>query len=178
MSGVQRDFIFCIGGINMELSSYEVNMDTLVIVPVGKNRSKVYENGDVFIVKKSCRKIIEDSCLFFGCSYEGRKEGIKSLLNIDMKIPIVIEDTRNIIFFPISSCIREDSVWISYQNLIKYAKYNDISTTLYFKDSIKINVGCKYCLIDNQVIRCIKLEKLLLNRKKFMENSFFKLKDC
>ena len=157
----------------MILNSYEINADTLAIVPYGRGKSKVYEGKEEFIVKKSSLMIVKDSCLFFGSSFEGRKEGAKSLLGIDMKVPIVIEDTRNMIFFPTSSCVRDNSIWISYQNLLKYSKYNDILTTLYFKNNISVNVGCKCCLIDNQYIRCIKLEKLLLNRKKFIEKELF-----
>ena len=162
----------------MELESYEVNIDTLVIIPIGKNLTKVYEYGGEFIVKKSSFKIIEDSCLFFGSSYEGRKEGTKSLINIDMKVPIVIEDTKNIIFFPTSNCIRKNSIWISYQNLVKYYRFNDISTVLYFGNNTEIKVGCRYNLIDNQIIRCIKLEKTLLNRKKFIKNEFVFSEEC
>jgi len=153
----------------MEYDNYEVNSNTLVIIPIGNKKSRIYEYGGDFIVKKSSLSIIEESCLFFGSSYEGRKEGTKALLNVDMKVPIIIEDSRNIIFFPTSSCIRESSIWISYQNLIKYNKFNDCLTDLYFKNHVHVRVGCKYNLIDNQIIRCIKLEKALLNRKKFIE---------
>ena len=103
----------------MILNSYEINADTLAIVPYGRGKSKVYEGKEEFIVKKSSLMIVKDSCLFFGSSFEGRKEGAKSLLGIDMKVPIVIEDTRNMIFFPTSSCVRDNSIWISYQNLLK-----------------------------------------------------------
>ena len=153
----------------MELDTYEINGDTLAIIPIGKGKSKVYEGNDVFAVRRSSLKIIEDSCLFFGCSYEGRKEGTKAIIGVDMKVPIIIEDSRNIIFFPTASCIRENSIWISYQNLIKYSKFNDISTILYFKNHVNFKIGCKYCLVDNQFVRCIKLERAILSRKKFLE---------
>ena len=36
-----------------------------------------------------------------GKQREGRKEAVKNMLNIDLKVPILIEDSNNIIFFPI-----------------------------------------------------------------------------
>ena len=161
----------------MELDSYEINVDTLALIPIGKGKTRVYESASSFIVKKSSLNIIESSCLFFGSSYEGRKDGTKALIGIDMKVPIVVEDSRNIIFFPTSSCIRESSIWISYQNLLRYNKFNDISTDLYFQSNVHIRIGCKYSLVDNQIIRCIKLEKMLLNRKKFIEKECNILED-
>lgn len=160
------------GEIFLELDNYQINVDTLAIIPIGKNKSKVYEGKDVLIVNQSSFKIISESCLFFGSSYEGRRHAVRNLLGVDMKIPIIIEESRNIVFFPTSSCVRNNSIWISYQNLLKYVKFNDISTTLYFKNSKSIRVGCKYNLIDNQIIRCIKLEKLLFDRKKFVDKEY------
>ena len=159
----------------MELDDYQINIDTFVIIPIGKSKSKVYEAGESFIVNKSSFKIIEDSCLYFGSSYDGRRYATKNLIGVDMKIPIIIEESRNIIFFPTSSCIRDNSIWVSYQNLLKYSKFNDLVTTLYFKNSKGIQIGCKYNLIDNQVIRCIKLERILFDRKKFVEKEYFVL---
>ncbi len=165
---------FCIlnvkGGFSLELDSYELNFETLLIVPYGKGKSKVFEFDGEFIVKMSPLNIIKNSCLYFGSSYEGRKEGTKSLIGVDMKVPIVIEDSRNIIFFPTSSCVNISSIWISYQNLLKYSKVNEFSTMLYFKNNKHLKVDIRYNLIDNQVIRCIKLESLLIKRKKFIKN--------
>ena len=159
----------------MEFDYYIINTETLLIIPVGKGKSKVYETKESFIVNKSSRKIIEDSCLYFGSSYEGRIEGTKSLIGINMKVPIVVEDTQNIIFFPTASCIRENSIWVSFQNIVKYEKINDFSTAIYFGNNEKKIIGCKYCLVDSQYIRCIKLEKILLKRKSFIEKESFLL---
>lgn len=154
----------------MEFDNYEINVETLLIIPIGKEKSKIYEVDGEFIVKMSPLTIIKNSCLFFGSSYEGRKEGTKNLIGVDMKVPIVIEDSKNIIFFPTSSCIHKNSIWVSYQNLLKYSKFNDFSTILYFKNHESIKVEAKYNLIDNQIIRCIKLETLLIKRKNFIKH--------
>lgn len=158
------------GGFILKLNHYEINGETILIVPLGKNQSKVYEFGGEYIVQQQPLTIIKNSCLYFGSSYEGRKEGVKSLIGVEMKVPIIIEDSRNIIFFPISSCINQNSIWISYQNLLKYAKVDEFSTVLYFKENRNIQIEAKYNLVDNQIIRCIKLESLLVKRKNFEKN--------
>ena len=158
------------GGFILKLNHYEINGETILIVPLGKNQSKVYEFGGEYIVQQQPLTIIKDSCLYFGSSYEGRKEGTKSLIGIDMKVPIVIEDSKNMIFFPTSSCVNQSSIWISYQNLLKYSKLNEYFTLLYFKNNKSLRVEARYNLIDNQIIRCIKLETLLTKRKNFIKH--------
>lgn len=150
--------------------NYEINDETLLIVPYDYGKSKVYEYDDEFIVDMVPLTIIKNSCLFFGSSFEGRRDASKDIIGIDMKVPIIIEESRNIIFFPVSSCISKNSVWISYQNLIKYSKSDSNSCVLYFKNNKSIRLGSKYNLVDNQVIRCIKLDTMLSKRKKFSKS--------
>ncbi len=154
----------------MELSSYEINSETLLILPYGRGKSKVYEYDGEFVVNEGPLMIIRNSCLFFGSTFEGRRDASRDIIGVDMKVPILIEESRNIIFFPTSSCINQSSIWISYQNLLKYSKLDDINSLLYFKNSKSIKVGIKYNLIDNQVVRCIKLDTLLIKRKNFIKN--------
>lgn len=151
------------------MDTYEINSETLLIVPNGSGKSKVYELDEEFEVNMSPLSIIKNSCLYFGSTYEGRCEAIKKIIGTEMKIPIIIEDSRNIIFFPTTSCIKNNSVWISYQNLIKYKKTEDLFTLLYFKNGKKIRIDVNYNLVDNQVIRCIKLDSLLIKRKMILK---------
>jgi competence protein ComK len=151
------------------MCNYEINVETLLIVPYGNGKSKIYEYDREFIIDSKTIDIVSNSCLFFGSSIEGRREAVKNILGIDMKVPILVEDSKNIIFFPIGSCINKSSVWISYQNLLKYSKINEFSTMLYFKNNRNISIDVKYNLVDNQVIRCIKLESLLVKRRNFIK---------
>lgn len=152
------------------LNSYEINNETLLIVPYDYGKSKVYEYDDEFIVDMIPLTIVKNSCLFFGSSFEGRREASKNIIGIDMKVPIIIEESKNVIFFPVSSCISKNSIWISYQNLIKYSKIDSNSSMLYFKNGKSIKLNTKYNLVDNQVIRCIKLDTLLCKRRIFTKS--------
>lgn len=152
------------------LDSYEINNETLLIVPYDYGKSKVYEYDDEFIVNMIPLTIVKNSCMFFGSSFDGRREASKNIIGVDMKVPIIIEESKNVIFFPVSSCISRNSIWISYQNLIKYSKIDCNSSMLYFKNNKSIKLNTKYNLVDNQVIRCIKLDTLLCKRKIFSKS--------
>ena len=155
------------------MDDYEINLETLLIIPFGNGKSKIFEFDRDFIINKVSLDVIKESCLFFGCSYDGRKEASKEILNIDMKVPILVEESHDIIFFPVTSCINKNSIWISYQNLIKYNKVNDFSTVLFFKGNRKIKIDIRYNLVDNQVIRCLKLKSFINNRKVFFDKMYF-----
>ena len=148
-----------------ELNNYIVNLETLLLIPVDDNKTKVFEMEEEFLVKKNIMTIIKDSCLFFGSSFEGRKEGTKYLLNCGIKVPIIIEDSRSLILFPTLSFKNERNVWVVYNNLLDYKKYDLDNTLFLFKNNNDIKVNVRFNIVDNQVVRCLKLDTIIRKRK-------------
>ena len=114
---------------------YEINSSTLAIIPIDENTSKVYEESDEYIVKKSSNSIIKENCEFYGSSYEGRCIGTKCLTGIKTKYPIIIEESRNIIFFPTTSSRTQQSSWIALNKIKKYTKSSKKSKVHFKNDS-------------------------------------------
>lgn len=146
------------------MDDYEINDETLAILPIDQERSKIIEKTKTFIVNKTPMKIIDNSCQFFGSSYQGRFLGTKNLIGISHKAPIIIEETKEIIFFPTSSPRLDSCAWISLKNLDNY-KRNDSNTSLVFNNGNLLNLDISYGMIDNQVLRAARLESVLRLRK-------------
>lgn len=104
------------------IKSYEINGNTLAIIPLTKNTSKVIEAEQEIIVEKGSTEIIDESCRYFGSSYNGRFEGTKEILGVSYKSPIIVEESREIIFFPTTSPRISDCHWISLNNIDDYKK--------------------------------------------------------
>ena len=92
---------------------YEISNGTLAIVPGEEEKSIIYEDDDKFIVDEVPFKIMEDSCKYFGSTYNGRKESARDILGAEYKVPIIVEDSENLIVFPTTSPAAADCVWIS-----------------------------------------------------------------
>lgn len=145
---------------------YEINSSTLLLVAINDKKTIIYDKDSETKINKRSSKIIDESCKFFGSSLIGRQEGTKDMIGITIKVPIIIEESRNIIFFPTSSPRNHLCSWISYNNLLKYVKIDKFKTRLYFVGGKEIDIDVSYNIVDNQITRCIKLEKTLLSRKK------------
>ncbi len=148
------------------MESYEICSSTLIIKPKDKNQAYVYELNDEFVVDRRAVKIVDDSCKFFGSDLVGRQNGTKSLIGVRIKVPIIVEETKSLIFFPTASPRYDDCVWVSFNNLVKYQKISKEQTKLIFINNKEIVVDVSYNIIDNQITRCIRLERTLLSRKK------------
>lgn len=147
------------------MSEYEINIDTQAIIPLGPEKSRVIEGNRSFIVNQPALKIIDKSCRFFGSSYQGRFLGTKNLIGISHKAPIIIEETREIIFFPTNSPRQDNCAWISLKHVEGYKKNNN-SSLLKFAGGHLINLDISYGTLDNQILRATRLESVLRFRKK------------
>lgn len=143
---------------------YEINSATLAIIPIDENTSKIYEEEEEYIIQKSSNSIIKYNCEFYGSSYEGRCIGTKALTGIKTKYPIIIEESRNIIFFPTSSTRTKQSSWIALNKIDKYEQIKEKSQIL-FRNKNKIDLDISYYSLENQIIRAIMLKSKLYERK-------------
>ena len=144
---------------------YEISKGTLAILPNEKNSSVVYEDDDRYIIKQTPFEIMEESCKYFGSTYEGRKDGAKEMLGAEYKVPIVIEDSDNLIVFPTTSPSSDDCVWISLKRVKKLEKMEFNSTKIVFDNDREIIVNCSYRSIENQLSRASRLDIILRNHK-------------
>lgn len=143
---------------------YEITYETEYIVPISDKSSKVIENGEEYIIDNPTLKILEHSCEYFGSSLEGRKEGTKKILGITHKSPIIVEESRKIIFFPTNSPDRKDCAWINLEKIDKYFKNDKNTCTILFKCGKIMDFNISYGSLTNQILRATRLKFILDER--------------
>lgn len=146
------------------MKNYEISNETLAIIPITNYKSKVIEKEDEFEVEMTPMEIVENSCQFFGSSYQGRSSGTKKLIGVTHKSPIIIEETKEIIFFPTNSPRLYECCWISLNNLNNY-KRNSKNSTIIFNTGYLLDLNISFGSLDNQILRAARLESVLRKRK-------------
>ena len=144
---------------------YEISKGTLAIIPNDDNNSLVYEDNDRFIIEETPFQIMEESCKYFGSTYKGRKDSAKEILGAEYKIPIIIEDSSNLIIFPTTSPTSTDCAWICLNRIKNIEKIDVYNTRIIFDNNREIIVPCSFRSIENQLSRASRLEFILNKRK-------------
>ena len=145
------------------MNNYEINDYTVALI-YENEKTVVYEKDRVFTIDSIPNKIIKYSCEYFGSSYKGRVEGTKYLTGITHKSPIIIEESREIIFFPLSSPRLNSCSWIRNKYILDYIK-DDKSTIIKTIFGSLIHLNCSYEIINNQILRSSRLESVIRYRK-------------
>ncbi len=146
------------------MDEYEINEKTLAIIPLSNSKTRIFEDTDSYTINKPAIKIMEDSCQFFGSSLLGRQKGTTRLIGVSHKAPIIIEESKEIIFFPTSSPRKTMCSWLSLKNIDRYYTKNK-NVLVKFKNNTQIELNISYGIIDNQILRATRLESVLRSRK-------------
>ena len=152
--------------------NYEINNDTQLLLPIDDRKTKVIEQENEYIIDLNINKIMEHSCEYFGSSYEGRKEGTKKLLGITHKSPIIVEESRKIIFFPTTSPDNDECIWINLEKIENYYKLDKQLTAIKFKNGDILEVNISFGSLSNQILRASRLKYILEERIKSKEDNY------
>ena len=145
------------------MENYEINSNTLALIAL-KNKTEIFEEEEHFFVNKTANEIMESSCAYFGSSLSGRQKGTERLIGVTYKAPVIVEESKEMIFFPTLSPRKKDCSWISLQKINKYYRVGD-KLMIEFKNGSSVVLGISYGILDNQVLRATRLESVLRSRK-------------
>ncbi len=145
------------------MKEYEINEETMAIVPVSFYKTKVIEIEREIIVLENAYKLMDYNCRFYGSTYKGRYNAGKKMLNSSYKIPIIIHEGAGIIFFPTRSSLDEECAWINY-NYVKSIEKGDNKTRINFTNNTYIESDRSKLSLNNQLARSMQLESIMRRR--------------
>ena len=140
----------------------------MAVIPVNYYQTLIKEYNNEYLVDKRAYEIMEDSCEYYGSTYKGRLSAAKKMLNSSYKLPILIEESENIIFFPTKSSLLEDCCWINPNFIKKYSK-DGKNIRLIFKNNEVVELEISKLSLENQIYRSSMLE-LISRKRKIKQN--------
>ncbi|RLL45032.1 competence protein [Oceanobacillus piezotolerans] len=159
--------------IDFDSSNYEVNPLTMAIITKedisGNPITVVMEEEAEYVVDMSPRRMMEYACKFFGSSLKGRQEGTTGISGITHKIPISIDPSSGMYFFPTNSPNHRMCSWISHSHIHKMKKVNNLRTEVIFKNGKSVVLEVSYGSMLNQVQRTAQFRFLLDKRIKLLQ---------
>ena len=147
----------------MEIETYEINKDTCAILNLNNEVTKIIENKQEYFLPKRSFEVMEDSCAYYGSSFDGRLKGTKMILGGNYKLPIIVEETNNLIFFPTNGTNNDKCSWISLNQVEKYEPQGGYTKVTFFEGK-SIILKISYTSFELQLLRAARLQTLLNKR--------------
>ena len=145
------------------MDSYEINKETCAVIGVNDSITKVIEGEDEYFINKGCYEVMEDSCQYYGSSCDGRMKGSRMIMGSNYKVPIVVSESNEIIFFPTESPNSPNCAWFSLNNVEKYERSEGF-TKVTFTSGRDIIVKMSLSSFENQILRANRLGSMIRKR--------------
>ncbi len=126
--------------------------------------TKVLEEDGEIIVKKSPIEMMEQSCLYYGASLKGRREGTKHMIGISHKAPIAVEPANEIFFFPTISPNDPQCIWLSHLHIRHHEHIQLGKTRVIFSNGMDMTLCISHHSFVNQLHRTAQLRTKMNER--------------
>lgn len=144
---------------------YEINSKTCALIPKNENSAKVIDGKKIITIPFAVQEILDYSCEYYGSSFKGRLQGAKNILGMKYKLPIIIEESKDLVFFPTGSLYNDNCIWLSLNNIVSYERKGNY-TKINFTNGYTKLINITYESLENQIFRATKLLLISKNRKK------------
>ncbi|MCJ7840392.1 competence protein ComK [Lederbergia sp. NSJ-179] len=142
------------------IEEYIINPFTLMIRPMaweGQIISEIIDWEETYFSMEQPLNIIKRNCGYYGCDYNGRRNGTRQLTNITHKAPILLESHTPIYFFPTKSPLHEQCIWVAHDLVITYQKGKAATTIVEFENNQKYELPISNNSFHSQMSRTATL---------------------
>lgn len=133
---------------------FKIDKEVLLIDYDGLNTTVETTHGDVIFKGNALKTILNESCINYGSSLNGRIKGSKYALNSKYKLPIIISEKEKLVFFPVKDMGRE--IWFNF-DMIKEVKRKNSGVDVIFKNGFNKEINVSYTVFNNQVLKASRL---------------------
>lgn len=156
---------------------YELSTLTMLVTPYfddfGNVYSRVIEEEQEFIVKRSPLQIMDESCEHFGSDLRGRQRATEVIAGFVYKQPIAVEPLNKIYFFPTASPKSTSCAWLSHTHIHRiYRACNGQSEVVFLNGKRHLIDVTKHSL-TNQLHRTAQLRCAMEQRIKLPDNFLY-----
>jgi competence protein ComK len=149
------------------IEEYEVNSSTMFIQPVeygSKIYSQIYEADGEFLSPYKPFDIIKHSCEYYLADYQSRRRATKDLTNYTRKVPIAIEPSNDIFFFPTASPESSVCMWFSLSQIENHLPAPGAKTKVLFQNKQSLLFDVPFATFNNQMERTSHVKAKFLQR--------------
>ena len=144
---------------------YEINDETIAFIPIDSSSTKVIELTKEYVIPQATFEILEENCEYYGSTYDGRIKAAQKMLNFSYKLPLLVEESEKIIFFPTKASTSEECCWINHSFVKKREKCGK-NTKVVFQNGLEEEFNISKLSFENQLLRAGMLDAMITKRSK------------
>ncbi|MFT8390839.1 MAG: competence protein ComK [Sporolactobacillus sp.] len=150
-----------------EVDNYIIRQETIAILPTdscdGSLESIVLEENRQFRCRQKPLRIIEESCVYYGSTYMGRKKSARSMGFKSMP-PVCICSELSIFFIPLMAEAHRGCAWIAHAHVLNWQDVDKRSAKIEFSNRQTLAVKGNAASFGRKVMRAAQYRLTLHKR--------------
>lgn len=98
---------------------FKISNNTLFMEFDGSNTLVMEVDADYVFDGDVINTILDESCIYYGSSLNGRIKGSKNIIGSYYKLPVIVSERNNIVFFPLKKVIVGGGLILIVLNVLK-----------------------------------------------------------
>lgn len=142
---------------------YLINKDTYYLM-FDAGQTVIKELSTELVVPgNNLMNILDNSCKYYGSSLKGRIVGTKNLINSRYRLPIIVSERNNLLFFPLNGKKNGEVIWFNFNSIKNYSKDGDFVNILFTNGEVE-KFMVSYTILNNQIMKCSRMLVIFMNR--------------
>lgn len=136
-----------------------MNPNEVLYIRVHQRKTQIVAETQTLMIEEKAVDLLENWCLTFGSSLRGSADVVKHHLNVTQKLPLLVDPSGRLFFFPTLSHEHPECIWI---NAAKVRRLKDLgrkTLVQFHKDDLEVDIGIRS--LRMQLKRCDKLAEKL-----------------
>ncbi|HZH58765.1 MAG TPA: competence protein ComK [Metabacillus sp.] len=146
---------------------------TMALIPYYTDTANLHcqmvgKYGDINIQESSLH-ILKESCLFYGCDFDGSLQSSRKILEGQKILPIMVSVEFEYCMIPLSSPMKKDCIWIAFQHIGRIIPDGENSIIL-FKNQDMLEVNITKSSLDSRINKASRLVCTYHFRRKMVKD--------
>lgn len=139
---------------NLQVHNQEIITEsTMAIIPhytnTGHLHSTLLETFGEIQIEESTYCVLNESCVYYGGSFDGSLKSARSILKGQKNLPIMVSIPLKYCMIPLGSPMKKDTAWVAYHH-IKDIVSNGPSSTIIFHNQVKLEVTISKSVLERR----------------------------
>lgn len=150
---------------------YTVHENTMAFIPVheiGKTKTKIVEHNNFDECHLNPIELVDRNLRFLGSSLKGASEGARYILGEINMYPVIMNLKHHLVWFPSSSPMNRDCVWLALNHIKNFRANVDQSTIVTFSNDYEINIEVSYHAFKRRIYHAYDLKFKIEQRIKYI----------
>lgn len=155
-------------------TNYMILEQTMVLLPAREieYQTIAFDVHEQNFIKKPIMKLIEEACVTYRSTYEGRRGAVIKRMNFKRKVPIPISIHRNIYAFPTHSPYDHECIWIFPKHIkaissVPQDKNANAKSIVIFKNNMQLELPISEYELRKQISRTSEYASLFSTGVRF-----------